>query len=114
MKDDRSELEDIARYTAGELIDAITMHAASAEDVQHVIDELIAFMRAEWASVDWQDYAGQFGPEAAKRQQENFIKSMLDRRENPPEESPPINWGKRGPPPSFRALLDDEEAEDDD
>ena len=102
-------LEDIARYTAGELLDAITMNATSAEDVPRVIDELIAFMRDELTTIDWHEYDGQFGPEATQRQQEKLIKDMLERDNEPTDEPPPIDWGKRGPPPRRRTLLNDDE-----
>lgn len=54
QNDPRFSLEAIARETAQELTDAIIWNAQSADDVPRVIEQIIAWMRGEWAEFDWQ------------------------------------------------------------
>ena len=94
-------LEDDGRYSAGELVDLITMHAKSAADVPTVIEQLIAFMRDEWSNVNWdeQEY-GLDGPEMKK-----WTRSVEDDY-SPDDELPPF---LKLPPDRLKRLLGEDE-----
>ena len=53
--------EVCARQSARDLITAIVGNTSSPDDVPALLDQLIAWMRDEWASIDWQYYAEEWG-----------------------------------------------------
>ena len=100
-------LEEVIHNTSDDLILPIVENSASAEDVPATIERLLNGLRADWLAVDWHEYDGGFGREIAQQHLKASVQAMLDRQNNPPAPPPPIDWGKRGPPPS-RHLLDEE------
>ena len=59
-------LESAARTAASELEDMIVMTAQSPADVPQLIEQVVAFMRDEWAKTDWNSLDG-YGDDPLKR-----------------------------------------------